>query len=126
MSDTSTQQPTTETTGGCGCGGCGCGGDEASTTSAGVETLQIIAPAANEVRVGDLDVRGLPREERHAKIFGAFGALAPGEAFVLVNDHDPLPLRAKLEAEHLGSLGWEYLAAGPSVWRIQIAKETCC
>ncbi len=124
MSETTTQS-TTETTGGCGCGGCGCGGGEASASS-GAETLQIVAPAADEVQVGDLDVRGLPREERHSQTFGAFGELAPGESFVLVNDHDPLPLRAKLEAVHLGELGWTYLASGPSLWRIQISKVSCC
>ena len=120
MSETTTQQAT-EQTGGCGCGGCGCGGGQGQS-----EGLQIVAPGASTVQLGDLDVRGLPREERHAKIFAAFGALAPGEGFVLANDHDPVPLRAKLEAEHLGTLGWEYLAAGPDVWRIQISKETCC
>jgi|GEM_PF-761679 len=128
MSETTTEtttQSTTESTGGCGCGGCGCGGGDASASN-GVETLRIVAPAPDAVQAGDLDVRGLPREERHAKIFGAFGELAPGESFVLVNDHDPLPLRAKLEAVHLGELGWEYLASGPSVWRIQVGKNTCC
>ncbi len=124
MSETTTEQ-TTAGSGGCGCGGCGCGGDQAQASS-GTSSLQIVAPGPDEVQVGDLDVRGLPREERHSQIFGTFGALAPGESFVLVNDHDPLPLRAKLEAEHLGSLGWTYLAAGPTLWRIQIAKETCC
>lgn len=124
MSETSTQQAT-ETTGGCGCGGCGCGGGQ-SQAPAGPQSIQIVAPGPDAVQVGDLDVRGLPREERHAKIFGAFGELAPGEAFVLANDHDPLPLRAKLEAEHLGTLGWDYLASGPTVWRIQISKVTCC
>ena len=125
MSDTTTQ-PTTETSsGGCGCGGCGCGGGEAKASN-GTETLQIVAPGPSEVQVGDLDVRGLPREERHAKIFGSFGDLVPGESFILVNDHDLLPLRAKLEAVHVGELGWEYLAQGPTVWRIQITKVTCC
>lgn len=124
MSETSTQQ-STESTSGCGCGGCGCGGGQ-SQGQAGPQSVQIVAPGPDAVQVGDLDVRGLPRAERHAKIFAAFGDLAPGEAFVLANDHDPLPIRAKLEADHLGTLGWEYLASGPDVWRIQISKLTCC
>lgn len=121
MSETTTQE-STQTSGGCGCGGCGCGGGQASAS----DGLQIVAPGPEQVQVGDLDVRGLPREERHAKIFGAFGELAPGESFVLANDHDPVPLRAKLESVHLGELGWEYLAQGPEVWRVQISKVTCC
>ncbi|NLF03955.1 MAG: DUF2249 domain-containing protein [Actinomycetales bacterium] len=125
MSDTTTQPATETESGGCGCGGCGCGGDEAKASN-GTETLQIVKPGPSEVQVGDLDVRGLPREERHAQIFGTFGDLTPGESFILVNDHDPLPMRAKLEAVHVGELGWEYLAQGPTVWRIQITKVTCC
>ena len=40
-----------------------------------------------------LDVRVIPPREKHPTIFRTFDALAPGEAFVLVNDHDPFPLR---------------------------------
>ncbi|AXA85570.1 hypothetical protein DCD74_09075 [Lysobacter oculi] len=38
------------------------------------------------------DARGIARRFRHSAIFGALGALQPGEAMRFVNDHDPLPL----------------------------------
>src|SRR5690606_12592338 len=40
----------------------------------------------------ELDVRRLVPAERHRVIFAAWHALAPGAAYVLVNDHDPKPL----------------------------------
>ncbi len=38
------------------------------------------------------DARGIARRFRHSAIFGALGALEPGEAMRFINDHDPLPL----------------------------------
>lgn len=69
-----------------------------------------------------LDVRVIPPREKHPTIFSTFHALKPGEAFVLLNDHDPRPLRYQFEAEHAGQYGWEYLEQGPMVWRVQISK----
>ncbi|MGY1410455.1 MULTISPECIES: DUF2249 domain-containing protein [unclassified Luteimonas] len=42
------------------------------------------------------DARGIARRFRHSAIFGALGALLPGEAMRFVNDHDPLPLLGQL------------------------------
>jgi len=69
-----------------------------------------------------LDVRVIPPREKHPTIFNTFSALAPGESFVLVNDHDPKPLRYQFEYEHAGQFGWEYLEQGPSVWRVEISR----
>lgn len=69
-----------------------------------------------------LDVRAIPPREKHPAIFQTFAGLAPGEAFVLVNDHDPRPLRYQFEAQHAGAFGWEYLESGPAVWRVQISR----
>jgi len=38
------------------------------------------------------DARGVARRFRHAAIFGALDALAPGETMRFLNDHDPVPL----------------------------------
>jgi uncharacterized protein (DUF2249 family) len=38
-----------------------------------------------------LDVRKIPGCERHPLILGRFDDLAPGEALLLVDDHDPNP-----------------------------------
>lgn len=69
-----------------------------------------------------VDVRSVPPRDRHALIFGAFEALGPGESFVLVNDHDPKPLRYQFAAELPGQFTWDYLAQGPEVWRVRIGR----
>jgi uncharacterized protein (DUF2249 family) len=55
-------------------------------------------------------------------IFQRFVALPVGEAFVLVNDHDPKPLYYQLNFEYSGQVGWDYLEQGPSVWRVRISR----
>ncbi len=71
----------------------------------------------------ELDARRLAPARRHAEIFERYAALDPGTAFVLVNDHDPRPLRYQFEAEHAGEYSWEYLEAGPKVWRVRIGRR---
>ncbi len=71
----------------------------------------------------ELDVRVIPPREKHATIFQTFGALQPGDSFVLVNDHDPVPLRYQFEAQFGGQYGWEYLQQGPAVWRVTIYRR---
>ncbi len=68
------------------------------------------------------DVRAMPPRERHPKIFGTWDELAPGEAIVLVNDHDPVPLYYQFACEHAGGFHWKYLEEGPEVFRVRIAK----
>jgi len=69
-----------------------------------------------------LDVRVIPPREKHPTIFATFNSLEPGEAFVLVNDHDPKPLRFQFEFEYTGKFGWQYLEQGPAIWRVQISR----
>ncbi|GAA6762464.1 MULTISPECIES: DUF2249 domain-containing protein [Thermus] len=71
----------------------------------------------------ELDVRPIPPRERHPRIFGVFDSLEPGESFVLVNDHDPRPLYYQFQAERPGAFAWEYLEAGPEVWRVRITRR---
>ncbi len=70
-----------------------------------------------------VDVRDLPPGRRHPLIFAALNDLAPGESFVLVNDHDPRPLYYQMQAEQVGGFTWHYLEEGPEVWRVTIGKE---
>ncbi len=71
----------------------------------------------------ELDVRVIPPREKHPAIFTTFTSLQPGDAFVLVNDHDPVPLRYQFEMQHAGHYGWEYLEQGPAVWRVRISRK---
>lgn len=69
-----------------------------------------------------VDVRTVAPAQRHPMIFGAFENLAPGETFVLVNDHDPKPLYYQFQAEYTGQYTWDYLERGPEVWRVRIGR----
>jgi uncharacterized protein (DUF2249 family) len=70
-----------------------------------------------------VDVRTIVPRERHPLIFAAFDTLAPGEAFDLVNDHDPRPLQYQFSAEREGTFSWDYVEQGPKVWRVRIGKR---
>lgn len=69
-----------------------------------------------------LDVRTIPPRERHPLIFTRLDALAQGEALLLVNDHDPKPLRYQLMAERPEQFAWEPQEEGPEEWKIRISR----
>lgn len=70
----------------------------------------------------ELDVRVIPPREKHPAIFATFDALDAGDAFILINDHDPFPLRYQFEAERNRQFTWDYVEQGPVVWRVRIGK----
>lgn len=70
-----------------------------------------------------LDVREMVPKDRHSTIFETFRGLAPGESFVLVNDHEPRPLLYQFQAEHDGEFEWWPLEQGPQAWRVRIVKR---
>jgi uncharacterized protein (DUF2249 family) len=70
-----------------------------------------------------VDVRTIVPRERHPLIFKTFDSLQPGEAFDLVNDHDPRPLQYQFAAERNGTFSWNYVEQGPQVWRVRIGKQ---
>lgn len=69
-----------------------------------------------------IDVRTIARGGRHPRVFAGYASLAPGEAFILVNSHDPKPLRREFEAIHAGAFSWDYLQTGPEEWRVRIGR----
>lgn len=68
------------------------------------------------------DVREIPCREKHARIFQRWAGLAVGAHFVLVNDHDPVPLYYQFAAQFPGAFNWEYLAAGPDEFAVKITR----
>jgi uncharacterized protein (DUF2249 family) len=75
-----------------------------------------------------LDVREIPQGRRHPRIFGVYARLSPGESFVLINNHDPKPLRSEFQAVYPDQFGWDYLEAGQGRWRVRIGRlpiEAC-
>ena len=69
-----------------------------------------------------IDVREVPPRARHPLIFQTFDNLAPGDAFILVNDHEPRPLYYQFLHERANQFAWSYLEEGPEVWRAQIER----
>lgn len=69
-----------------------------------------------------IDVRRIARGGRHPRVIARYARLAPGEAFILVNRHDPKPLRREFEAIHPGAFSWDYLQTGPEEWRVRIGR----
>jgi uncharacterized protein (DUF2249 family) len=70
----------------------------------------------------ELDVRNEIPMRRHELIFENYHGLGAGEAFVLVNDHDPKPLYYQFDAEYTGKFSWDYQEEGPEVWKVRIGK----
>lgn len=71
----------------------------------------------------ELDIRIVPPREKHPAIFRTFDSLSPGQAFTLINDHDPVPLRYQFDATRTDQFEWKYLESGPDVWRVSIGKR---
>lgn len=70
----------------------------------------------------ELDVRGIRKPDKHPLIFATYAALAAGEHFVLINDHDPKHLHDQFDADYPGTYKWEYVNREPRDWRIRITK----
>jgi len=64
----------------------------------------------------------MPPRQRHSAIFDTWSSLAKGDAILLVNDHDPVPLYYQFACEHTGTFHWQYLDQGPEVWRVRLRK----
>jgi uncharacterized protein (DUF2249 family) len=72
----------------------------------------------------ELDVRQIPKPQRHPMIFARFDALVVDESFVLVNSHDPIHLRDEFARDRPGAYEWRYLESSQSdrLWRIRIVR----
>ncbi|SFQ03399.1 DUF2249 domain-containing protein [Amycolatopsis rubida] len=77
-----------------------------------VNDLRTLLDSGELDRAEVLDVRPIPHGTRHPRIFGRSARLAPGESFVLVNNHDPKPLRREFTAAHGEDFTWEYVESG--------------
>jgi len=70
-----------------------------------------------------LDTRTIPHAIRHATIFGALGAIAPGVSLDLVANHNPLPLLSQLEQNQPGDFVVTYLSDGPDEWTLRFTRN---
>jgi uncharacterized protein (DUF2249 family) len=94
----------------------------------GVDLPDLVDDADTLLRGGTLDtpevldVREIPHDRRHPHIFGTYARLAPGQSFVLVNNHDPKPLRREFQATYPDQFGWDYIETGPDRWQVRIGR----
>jgi uncharacterized protein (DUF2249 family) len=70
-----------------------------------------------------IDVRPLHPRDKHPRIFQTFDSLAAGETMLLLNDHDPTPLKYQFAADRPDQYTWSPLEEGPVEWRIAIGKS---
>lgn len=73
--------------------------------------------------IDSLFVPDLQPALKHPTIFRKFDSLGSGEAFVIINDHDPKPLYYQLLAERGNIFSWDYLEQGPEIWKVHIKKN---
>jgi len=69
-----------------------------------------------------MDVRPIPCSIKHGLILKTWFELPVGNFFILLNDHDPVPLRYQFQAEFGANFSWEYLQRGPEEFRVKISK----
>lgn len=81
-----------------------------------IETQNLV----DENRV--MDVRPIPCSIKHGLILKTWRELALNSYFILLNDHDPVPLRYQFMAEFPGAFTWDYLERGPEDFRVKITK----
>lgn len=69
-----------------------------------------------------MDVRPIPCSVKHRLIIEAWLSLPVGSYFILLNDHDPVPLYYQFSAQWPGAFTWEHLVKGPDEYRVKIAR----
>ncbi len=69
-----------------------------------------------------MDVRSIPCSVKHGLIIQTWLELPVGDHFILLNDHDPAPLRYQFAAQWPETFTWEYLVNIPGEARVKITK----
>jgi uncharacterized protein (DUF2249 family) len=69
-----------------------------------------------------MDVRPIPCSIKHGLIIRTWLDLALGDYFILLNDHDPVPLFYQFSAQWPNAFTWEHLVKGPDEYRVKITR----
>jgi uncharacterized protein (DUF2249 family) len=69
-----------------------------------------------------MDVRPIPCSIKHGLILKTWMELPVGDHFILLNDHDPVPLYYQFSAQWPGAFELKHLAKGPEEFRVKITK----
>lgn len=84
--------------------------------------LVVAVGGINSNEEEELDLRKVERFQRHPLVFAKFDALDVGQSFVLINDHDPIPLHRQMEAMRPHQVTWEYVVREPDTFRIRVRR----
>ena len=69
-----------------------------------------------------MDVRPIPCSIKHGLIIKRWLDLAVSDYFVLLNDHDPVPLYYQFAAQWPNTFTWQHLMKGPNEFHVKITK----
>ena len=69
-----------------------------------------------------MDVRPIPCSIKHGLIIKQWLELPVGDHFILLNDHDPVPLYYQFAALWPNAFTWQHLVKGPEEFRVKITK----
>jgi regulator of cell morphogenesis and NO signaling len=72
--------------------------------------------------IDSLFVPDLAPAQKHPTVLKKFDDLQNGESFLLINDHDPIPLYYEMKAEKGDVFIWKKVENGPEVWKVEITK----
>jgi uncharacterized protein (DUF2249 family) len=82
------------------------------------------SPTSEPIDLTHFDVRAIPCRVKHAQIFQRWTDLPVDRYFILINDHDPIPLYHQFTAQFPGAFSWEYLVSGPEEYQVKITRLT--
>ncbi|RME12577.1 MAG: DUF2249 domain-containing protein [Aquificota bacterium] len=69
-----------------------------------------------------IDLRPIEHGLRHPLVMKKFSELTEREAFLIINDHDPLPLYFQMAITFPKRVGWEYVEHEKDFWKIRIGR----
>ena len=69
-----------------------------------------------------IKVTDYPPHLKHKTILETYASLQQSESMLIVNDHDPVPLRFQLESMHKENFEWNYIDQGPTTFQVKITK----
>ena len=87
----------------------------------GKPMVEVSAEGTDEVV---FDARTIPLAIRHAAVFGALDAIAPGFALDVIEPHDPERMLVELEQKLPGSFNVSYIERGPENWRVRLTRAS--
>ncbi len=84
-----------------------------------MDTIELL----NDPALFELNVTLLEPKLKHPTIFKHFDALQPGDAFFILNDHDPKPIYYQMIAQRGNVFTWKYVQQGPTWWKVLVQKN---